>query len=316
MVYIADGDHRIVPSVHLNKCITQCYHGHMKLKWLLVGMISTLAWGHPLVSIDIQNKTPIQGDAVWIKIKSSKVISSGTITLNKKNFTLFKNNNSASDYLSCIGVSRFSKAKKTKLRFSFSFTDGSQYKTSLPITIRSANFKKEHITLKPKKYKISQDNTSKKNEGRLIGKAFKTITRSKAFNDAFLWPLDGRISSTFGKQRVYNNTPGWSHSGTDIAAKEGAPIKATQSGTVVLSESLRVHGNTVMINHGWGIVSVYNHLHQLNVKMNDKVTKGDMIGTVGSTGIATGPHLHFGISVQSVRVNPETWVNKTSIPHF
>jgi murein DD-endopeptidase MepM/ murein hydrolase activator NlpD len=67
-----------------------------------------------------------------------------------------------------------------------------------------------------------------------------------------------------------------------------------------------------MINHGWGIVSIYNHLDKINVKINDKISKGDMIGTVGSTGIATGTHLHFGISVQSIRVNPKDWVFNTS----
>ena len=67
-----------------------------------------------------------------------------------------------------------------------------------------------------------------------------------------------------------------------------------------------------MINHGWGIISIYNHLNKLNVKINDKISKGDIIGTVGSTGIATGTHLHFGISIQSVRVNPEHWVHHTS----
>ena len=146
----------------------------------------------------------------------------------------------------------------------------------------------------------------------MIGKNFKTITKSKKFSGPFIWPVNGRISSGFGTQRVYNNKPGWSHSGTDISAVRGTPIKATQAGNVTLAESLKVHGNTVMINHGWGIISIYNHLDKINVKMNDKISKGDIIGTVGSTGIATGSHLHFGISVQSIRVNPQDWVHKTS----
>ena len=71
-----------------------------------------------------------------------------------------------------------------------------------------------------------------------------------------------------------------------------------------------------MINHGWGIVSIYNHLNEINVKTNDNIQKGDIIGTVGSTGVATGDHLHFGISIQNIRVDPKRWVYSTSIQNM
>ena len=87
---------------------------------------------------------------------------------------------------------------------------------------------------------------------------------------------------------------------------------ASQAGKIILAKQLTIHGNTVMIDHGWGIISIYNHLDQINVKLNDNVTKGANIGTVGSTGVATGSHLHFGISIQSIRVNPRTWLEETS----
>tara|TARA_A100001015_G_C14873197_1_gene665236 strand:- start:14 stop:883 length:870 start_codon:yes stop_codon:yes gene_type:complete len=277
---------------------------------ILIASYITIA--HPLVSVNIMNKTPKQGDAVWVKITTSKKLRSGNISLSKATFKLFKKSNHHYEYLTCIGISRFLKPQKMYLKFSFAFNDGSRYQTQLPIVISAANFTKEHIQLKPKKHKIKQDKPSRRNESRLIGRKFNTITKSKKFTGSFLWPLDGRISSEFGTQRIYNNRPGWSHSGIDIAAVTGTPIKAAQSGTVVLAKTLKVHGNTIMINHGWGILTIYNHLNQLNVNINDVVSKGDIIGTVGSTGIATGPHLHFGISVQSVRINPKDFVNITS----
>jgi murein DD-endopeptidase MepM/ murein hydrolase activator NlpD len=285
----------------------------MIFKRLIMALsISSALAAHPLVDIDVTNMSPKQGDAIWIKINASQPIASGTIKLKKKTFKLFKNNREPNQYLTCIGISRYIQPKKTNLTFSFTFADGSTYQTTRPIRIESANFIKEHIKLTPKKYKISQDKSSRKSENRLIGNAFQTTTPSKKFSGPFIWPVDGRITSDFGTQRVYNNKPGWSHSGTDISAELGTPIKASQSGTIILAKSLNVHGNTVMINHGWGIVSIYNHLDKINVKINDKISKGDMIGTVGSTGIATGTHLHFGISVQSIRVNPKDWVFNTS----
>ena len=111
---------------------------------------------------------------------------------------------------------------------------------------------------------------------------------------------------------MYNNKPGWMHSGIDISENTGHPILASQSGKIILAKKLTIHGNTIMIDHGWGIISIYNHLDKISKKLNDTVTKGEQIGTVGSTGVATGSHLHFGISIQSVRVNPRHWIEKSS----
>jgi murein DD-endopeptidase MepM/ murein hydrolase activator NlpD len=285
------------------------------LHLILIFFIPIALWSHPLIEVHLSNKTPKQGDAVWIKVKSQKNIVSGTIQLNNKTFKLFKRTNTNQyHYLSCIGIPRNTKPKQTPLKFKLTFKDGSQYQTKLPLAIQSANFKKEHIKLKPKKYKLSQNKSGIKSESRLIGKKFRLFTPSKKFSGPFKWPLKGRVTSEFGHQRIYNNTPSWSHSGIDISGKTGAPIYAAQSGTVVLSKALPIHGKTVMINHGWGIISIYNHLHKLNVKTNDNLSKGDIIGTVGSTGIATGSHLHFGVSIQGVRINPKPWINNAS--HF
>ncbi len=279
--------------------------------WIIFFTISSFP--HPLVSINLSTNKPFQGDAIWVKINTSKQLKSGHIRLGKKRFKLFNKNKSKNELLSCIGISRYLKPKSTRLKFTFTFTDNSQYQTSLPIEIKNANFKKEHIKLKPRKYKLSQDKTSRSNENQIIGKKFRVISKKKKYAGPFIWPVKGRFTSEFGTQRVYNNKPGWKHSGIDISASRGAPIKAAQNGKIILAKPLKVHGNTVMIDHGMGIISIYNHLDKIKVINNQLVTKGALIGTVGSTGIATGDHLHFGISIQSIRVNPRTWLEKTSV---
>ena len=278
-------------------------------------LLSIFVMAHPLIQIESSSTTPLQGDAVWVYVKSSKKLSSGSVELNKKSFKMFEKKAEQSDrydYLTCIGISRYLSPKKYQLKFNLNYTDGSAYQTHQTITVKSANFKKEHITLKPKKLKLSQDKPKIRNENSILGKQFKKVTAKKRFNDSFLWPVEGRHTSEFGVQRVYNNKPGWAHSGVDISAVKGTPIKASHAGTVIFADLLNVHGNTVMIDHGWGIVTVYNHLNKINVKTNDNLSKGDLIGTVGSTGIATGDHLHFGVSVQNIRINPTTWVNSIS----
>ena len=142
-----------------------------------------------------------------------------------------------------------------------------------------------------------------------MGPAFRAKTEKKLFKTSFIVPVvGGRISSPFGKMRVYNGTPGWSHAGTDFAKGLGAEILAAQQGRVLLADFMSIHGNTVMIDHGWGIVSIYNHLDTLSVKEGAWVHQGQVIGTMGSTGVSTGPHLHWGISLQNERVDPMQWL--------
>ena len=121
--------------------------------------------------------------------------------------------------------------------------------------------------MKPKKFKLSQDKSTRKNENQIIGKKFRVVTEKK-YAGPFIWPVKGRFTSEFGTQRVYNNKPGWKHSGIDISAKKGSPIKAAQNGKIILAKQLKVHGNTVMIDHGMGIISIYNHLDKIKVKNN------------------------------------------------
>ena len=138
-------------------------------------------------------------------------------------------------------------------------------------------------------------------------------TSIEALPLCFIWPIEGRISGPFGYRRVYNRThAGSSHSGTDIAAPQGTPIKATADGVVALAEKdLFYTGGTVLIEHGAGLFSSYSHMKKVYVKPSDVVKQGDIIGEVGATGRATGPHLHFVIDWQGVRVNPEKILKKS-----
>ena len=125
------------------------------------------------------------------------------------------------------------------------------------------------------------------------------------FAQAFAWPVQGRISGRFGNQRVYNGTPKSPHSGMDIAAGAGTPIRAPAGGTVTLAEKdFYLTGGTVMIDHGHGISSNFLHMSRLDVKVGDVVRQGDVIGAVGATGRATGPHLHWGMNWFDVRIDP------------
>ena len=147
-------------------------------------------------------------------------------------------------------------------------------------------------------------------ERKLVRASLKGIKDNTDWLSGFIMPVEGRISGKFGGQRIMNNIPKNPHQGMDIAAKEGTPIKASASGEVVLAyPDLFYSGNVVVIDHGYGLQTIYAHMKDINVKKGQKVVQGDVIGTVGTTGRATGPHLHWGASLRNVRFNPQSLVD-------
>lgn len=125
------------------------------------------------------------------------------------------------------------------------------------------------------------------------------------FTQAFIWPVQGRISGRFGNQRVYNGTPKSPHSGMDIAVATGTPVKAPADGVITFADpGLYLTGGTVVLDHGHGISSNFLHLSRIDAKVGDVVKQGDVIAAVGATGRATGPHLHWGMNWFDVRIDP------------
>lgn len=120
----------------------------------------------------------------------------------------------------------------------------------------------------------------------------------------FAWPIKGRISSPFGLKRFFNDQARDPHSGLDIAAPEGKAIAAPADGVVAQTGDYFFNGKTVLIDHGQGIVSMLCHLSQINVKQGQALKQGEVIGLVGQTGRATGPHLHYGVSINNARIDP------------
>ena len=122
----------------------------------------------------------------------------------------------------------------------------------------------------------------------------------------FIWPVEGRVSGVYGSQRTYNGTPKSWHSGLDVAAAQGSPIKAPAAGIITFAKpDLYLTGGTVLIDHGMGISSNFLHLSRLDVKVGDRVDQGQIIGLVGMTGRATGPHMHWGMNWLKVRIDPQ-----------
>ncbi|MFC6841645.1 M23 family metallopeptidase [Xanthomonas theicola] len=132
------------------------------------------------------------------------------------------------------------------------------------------------------------------------------------FAAPFVWPVQGRISGRFGNARVYNGQPGAGHSGMDIAVPTGTPVKAPAAGVVTFAApDLYLTGGTVLLDHGYGVSSNFLHLSRIDVKVGDHLVQGQVLGAVGATGRATGPHLHWGMNWFDVRIDPLLVLERT-----
>ena len=144
-----------------------------------------------------------------------------------------------------------------------------------------------------------------KKENNAIGEARAINSNLLSFKEKFIMPVEGIISGVYGSQRILNGKPKWPHYGIDIAAKQGTMIKSSGNGVVTMAEDdLYYTGGTIIMDHGHGISTIYSHLENILVSVGDKINQGDVIGTVGSTGRSTGPHLDFRINWFQTRLDP------------
>lgn len=148
----------------------------------------------------------------------------------------------------------------------------------------------------------------KREQARVVAARTRDDARSDFLAD-FIWPVQGRISGRFGNQRVYvvdgRDVPKSPHSGMDIAAPEGTPVKAPAGGIVTFVDAdLYLTGGTLLIDHGHGVSSNFLHLSRIDVKAGDRVEQGEVVGAVGKTGRASGPHLHWGLNWFDTRLDP------------
>ena len=144
-----------------------------------------------------------------------------------------------------------------------------------------------------------------KKENNAIGKARAINSSLTFFKSKFIMPVEGIITGVYGSQRILNGKPKWPHYGIDIAAKQGTMIKSSGTGVVTMAEDdLYYTGGTIIMDHGHGISTIYSHLENVLVSVGDMINQGDVIGTVGSTGRSTGPHLDFRVNWFQTRLDP------------
>jgi murein DD-endopeptidase MepM/ murein hydrolase activator NlpD len=141
-----------------------------------------------------------------------------------------------------------------------------------------------------------------------VGKIYSHVTKEKYWKGPFVLPIRSKVTSVYGTKRVFNGEMRSYHTGLDLKAPMKTPIHAAAAGVVVLAKKLFFTGNTVMIDHGYGVVTLYAHMSKLKVKKGQHVEEGQLLGLSGMTGRANGPHLHWGVIINKVKVNPAEFI--------
>ena len=183
--------------------------------------------------------------------------------------------------------------------------DGQVYSGRLSLKVEKVVFGTQELSLPSRLVDLNAKDLERvKKEAKQLQALFQSFREERLWRGAFIRPVEGELSGTFGLNRIINGKQRSPHTGVDLKAEEGTPVLASNSGMVVLVDELFFAGKSVILDHGWGLYSMYFHLSEVRVKKGDRVDTGAMLGRVGSTGRSTGPHLHWGIKVNGARVDP------------
>lgn len=214
------------------------------------------------------------------------------------------------DWLAVIGIPLTSKPGRHSLIISAASTAA----TTIKFTVNDKQYETQRLTIEDKR-KVEpgeEDLIRIGKEQKRIDDSFSHWSDQPVPTLAFLKPVSGELSSPFGLRRFFNDLPRNPHSGLDIAAPKGTPVQAPLAGQVIDTGDYFFNGNSIFIEHGQGLVTMYSHLDSIKVKKGQRVSQGDIIGTVGMTGRVTGPHLHWSVSLNNVRVDPVLFLPEQS----
>jgi murein DD-endopeptidase MepM/ murein hydrolase activator NlpD len=274
------------------------------------------------VELKLSASQASQGSLILAEVRGQKSLREVTGKWNERNVYFWEGGSSAAgrsghSHLNeaLLGVDLEKPPGDYELLVSVTTENEEHAECTARLPVRAGKFATERLTVQQQFVEPDEQQAQRVvAEQEKLRQIFDHITPERLWHGPFRLPLGAGVHGTnFGKRRILNGQPRSPHTGADFPAPTGTPIHATQSGRVVLAEELYFAGNTVVIDHGLGIYSLYGHLSATDVAVGDTVKAGKVIGKVGATGRVTGPHLHWGVTVNKARVNPVQLVAQTVI---
>ena len=252
--------------------------------------------------------TAHQGTAVQVKVPNEPGVKSVQVVWEKKTVPAFR---AGEAWTTILGVDLDAKPGAHVAKAVLTMEDGRVERREIAIDIEAKKYPTEPLKVAGKFVEPSAAELARsQRENREVGAIYRRISSGIVPDEAFTVPIPGEAGTNFGVRRVFNGQPRAPHSGADLHAATGTPVHATNRGRVVLAKKLFFTGNTVILDHGLGIYSLYAHLSRIGVRKGDIVKNGQVVGLSGATGRVTAPHLHWAMRVQGARVDPFSLVGR------
>jgi len=279
----------------------------MKLKSLLIAVsvvgLSMIGVAQAAVGLPKENRVP--GGIALVPVPGADIAP--TVIFNTHRVAVVRKDD---QWLAVVGIPLAENPGELKVKVST--PDGT---TEVPFSIKDKGYRTQNITVKNQRH-VDPNPTDLKRiagETKRSDAALSKFTPTTAPSLQLMSPVEGVRSDSYGSRRVFNGQPRNPHSGMDIAAAKGTPIRSPAAGTVVEAGDFFFNGNTLYIDHGDGLVTMYCHLDTIKVKPGDRLAPGDLIGTVGATGRVTGPHLHWGVALNRAMVDPALFLEAADV---
>ena len=274
------------------------------LATLLFLLAQTPAFAENTLRPEILPRVVKQGEVCLMRTAGPKNLKSMEGEFQGKRIPLILNS-SGKFYEALLGVDLDTKLAKYQIKVRGQDKGGKGFFGVSSLEVKKASFKTQTLSLPSSMVDLDPKTLERVNgETKRLEDLFQRVRKEKLWKGRFLQPVQGEISTPFGIRRVINRQNKSPHSGVDLRAEEGAPVLASNAGSVVIVDDLFFSGKSVILDHGQGIYSMYFHLSEILVREGERISKGDVLGQVGSTGRSTGPHLHWGLRVHGSKVDP------------
>ena len=276
----------------------------MKL-FFLVSLFFSNVLAFNISSVEVSSYKIANGKTALLDFKHQDGIEYQSVKVGKKEFQIFSNPSDTTKKYVLIPFSYYESQGKKSLKIKYIENNKTKFETLL-LKVVDGKYAKEEIKVSSAKVNPRSKEVKKRisKEYSEAMKIYNTVTPTSYITLAFIKPIDSKITSSFGKARVYNGSLKGYHSGTDYRAKVGTPIIAANDGKVVLVQKRFYSGGTVLLDHGEGIYTCYFHMSKFSVKKGAMIKRGEVLGLSGQSGRVTGPHLHFSARINGVQVDP------------
>ncbi len=265
----------------------------------------SLLWAGPKISW--QPRPPAPGQPLLIQVSRLEPQTSIEGRLGSTGLNFFPAGKGK--FLSLTGIDLENKDKDISLELALTSHSGSVQRIQRQIRLGQKDYGVQRLTLPSSMVKLDEKTLVRvKQEARRLERLWGQISQHRLWQARFILPVAAKVTSLFGLRGIINGQERSPHSGIDIATAVGTPVKATNSGRVVFVDDLFFSGNTLVIDHGQGIFTMYFHLESVALRKGQLVKRGQILGRVGRTGRVTGPNLHWGVRINRARVDPLTLI--------